>query len=282
MILLGMDTSTPATAVALRLADGETLEARDDPPQGARPGHTSQLLPLAAMLLGRAGVDWDALQGIAVGLGPGTFTGLRVGVASARALAQSLGVGLIGVSSLQALALPALGAREDLAGEVDGAAGPPRVLAVLDARRGEAFLAAYESGGSNGEEAGAMRERLSPRALRPEQLGEAVAALGCDAAGEESVGRDGAGDVPERGGARERGGSTQPWLAVGDGAVLFAEQLRSTGVEVAAEDSRLHLLRAAALCELAMSSPAAETVEQVLPSYGRRPDAELALEAATR
>lgn len=257
MILLGMDTSTPATAVALRLADGETLEARDDPPRGARPGHTSQLLPLAAMLLSRAGVDWDALEGIAVGLGPGTFTGLRVGVASARALAQSLGVGLIGVSSLQALALPALGAREDLAGKVDGAAGPPRVLAVLDARRGEAFLAAYESGGSNGEEAGAMRERLSPRALRPEQLGEAIAAL-------------------------ERGGSTRPWLAVGDGAVLFAEQLRSAGVEVAAEDSRLHLLRAAALCELAMSSSAAETLEQVLPSYGRRPDAELALEASTR
>jgi tRNA threonylcarbamoyladenosine biosynthesis protein TsaB len=240
VILLGMDTSTPATAVALRLAGGETLEARDDPPQGARPGHTSQLLPLAVGLLDRADIDWGALDGIAVGLGPGTFTGLRIGIASARALAQSLGIGLIGVSGLRALALPAL--RE-----------MPRVLAVLDARRGEAFLAAY--GARSAEQAD---ELLAPKALRPEQLGEAVA---------ESM----------------QGGSVKgPLSAVGDGALLFAEQLRAAGAEVVAADSPLHRLTAAAICELALCSEAAETVEQVLPSYGRRPDAELALEASGR
>ena len=71
-----------------------------------------------------------------MGLGPGTFTGLRVGVATARGLAQSLGVELVGVSSLRALAEPAL----------PDSLTPERcalVLAVLDARRGEAFAAAY-------------------------------------------------------------------------------------------------------------------------------------------
>lgn len=255
MILLGMDTSTTATAVALRLAGGQTLEARDDPPQGARPGHTSQLLPLAAELLDRAGIDWEQLDGIAVGLGPGTFTGLRVGVASARALAQALDVQLIGVSGPRALALPAL--REPVGGrEQGGDFETRRVLAVLDARRGEAFLAAYEAGQVSGDAASAMQERLAPQALRPEQLSEAVMPL--------------------------TDGGRRPWLAVGDGALLFAEQLRAGGAEVAAADSPLQRLRATAICELALDSEAAQTVEQVLPSYGRRPDAELALEASSR
>src|SRR5438270_13363286 len=131
MIVLGFDTSTPATAVALRLADVHTLQARDDPTPGAHPGHATQLLELARGVLEQAGVGWKEIERLAVGVGPGTFTGLRVGVATARGLAQSLDAELVGVSSLQALAE---GADADVQG----------VLSVIDARRGEIFAAAYE------------------------------------------------------------------------------------------------------------------------------------------
>ena len=125
MIALGFDTSTRATAVGLRLADATTLQARDDPAPGEHPGHATRLLGMADALLSQAHLPWTDLQRIAVGLGPGRFTGLRVGVATARGLAQSLAVSLVGVPTLRALAEPAL------------ASGPgnEQVLAVIDAQR---------------------------------------------------------------------------------------------------------------------------------------------------
>lgn len=122
--------------VALRSGDGEPLEARDDPPAGERPRHTTRLLGLARELLARAAIGFPDLDRVAVGIGPGSFTGLRVGVASARALAQAAGAELAGISSLRALAL---GAEHE--------AGPgTTVLAVIDARRGETFAAAWRDG----------------------------------------------------------------------------------------------------------------------------------------
>ena len=164
MIVLGLDTATPATAVGLRLADGTTLRAYDEQASGERPGHTTRSLPLAAELLAEAGVRWDAIERIAVGVGPGTFTGLRVGVATARGLAQSLGVDVVGVSTPRVLAEAALRARQargarEAAG-VEGVLGLRMgVLAVIDARRGEAFAAAY------GEQAGlSVEARPAPPA----------------------------------------------------------------------------------------------------------------------
>lgn len=243
MNLLGFDTATAATAVALLRGDAGTREARDDPPAGERPRHTSDLLPLAVRLMDEAQVGWEQLDGIAVGLGPGTFTGLRVGIATARALAQSLDVPLIGVPSLRALAQPALAQAQPAGGGV---------LGVLDARRGEAFVAADVRAD------GATVELLAPRAVRPPQLAETIAELG--AAG---------------------GGQSMP-LAVGDGAIRFRAELEAAGAAVAAEDSPLHLVRAAAICELAREQPPAQSVEQVLPLYGRRPDAEIAMQASSR
>lgn len=166
MIVLGLDTATAATAAGLRLTDGSVLERRDDPPAGARPGHATRLLAMIAELLREAGVSWEQIERIAVGLGPGRFTGLRVGVATARGLAHSRGIELVGVSSLQALAL---GALEGLGGE-DLPARPEAVLAAIDARRGEVFTAAYER-----DPAGPPRELSAAAALAPGRVAELVA-----------------------------------------------------------------------------------------------------------
>jgi tRNA threonylcarbamoyladenosine biosynthesis protein TsaB len=149
MRILAFDTATAATAVAL--ADGDTaLERRDDPPAGARPGHTARLMPLIVELLAEAGWDWDQLDRIAVGVGPGTFTGLRIGIATARALAQARGLELVGISTLESLSLNS---------DAD------HVCAVLDARRGEVFAAAWK-----------LRRRvLAAAALDPVALTELLA-----------------------------------------------------------------------------------------------------------
>ena len=86
-------------------------------------------MPAVADVMGRAGVGWRDLDAIAVGVGPGTFTGLRIGIATARALAAATGLPLRPVSSLAALAA--------------GIEAPLR-LALIDARRGEVFGALYE------------------------------------------------------------------------------------------------------------------------------------------
>jgi tRNA threonylcarbamoyladenosine biosynthesis protein TsaB len=259
VIVLGFDTSTPATAVALRLADGRTTHARDDPPAGAHPGHATRLLDMAHELLGGAGVAWSDIDRIAVGVGPGTFTGLRVGVATARGLAQSLSIELVGVSSPRALAVAAL-ASQRLEGGERGAA-----LAVIDARRGEAFAAAYELG-----DRGEPSELAGPRALPPQELASVVA--------EAEAAAEAAAEAEEAGGAA--GDSPWRWLAVGDGALRFRDQLEAAGVRTPADSSPLHLVSAAAVCELGAHAAAAASLREIVPDYRRRPDAELALEGA--
>jgi tRNA threonylcarbamoyladenosine biosynthesis protein TsaB len=250
MIVLGFDTSTRATAVALLLADGAVGEARDDPPAGAHPGHATRLLDMAQRLLGDAGVAWSEVDRIAVGLGPGTFTGLRVGVATARGLAQSLRVELVGVASTLALAAPALvSVRLRAAAAADGDDGA--VLAVIDARRGEAFAAVYRAGVHD-----MPRELASPRALAPQDL-PSVIAEAADAAGEELS-----------------------LLAVGDGAVRFRGELEAAGAHVEPDSSPLHLVSARAVCELGALADA-QGLQEILPDYRCRPDAELALEGST-
>jgi tRNA threonylcarbamoyladenosine biosynthesis protein TsaB len=122
VIVLAFDTATADTVVGLS-GVGETVELRHEPVPGERPGHAEQLLPLCRTALEQAGIDWPQVDRIGVGVGPGTFTGLRIGVATARALAQSAGAEVAAVSSLRALAV-----------NLDGS------FPVIDARRGEAFV----------------------------------------------------------------------------------------------------------------------------------------------
>jgi tRNA threonylcarbamoyladenosine biosynthesis protein TsaB len=150
-VILGLDTSTPATTVALWAPDGPAIERRDDPPPGARPAHGSRLLALVEEALD--GTGWDAVDRIAVGIGPGGFTGLRLGIATARALAQARELPLVGVSSLAALA----------AGAADEARGRA-VIAVIDARRGEVFATA--------------EGWFEPAAMKPEGLAGRIEARG--------------------------------------------------------------------------------------------------------
>lgn len=167
MRILAFDTATRATTVALAGVGEAVYTARDDPAAGARPGHAARLLPLTAIVMERAGVGWEALDRIAVGVGPGTFTGLRIGIATARALARARNIPLVGVSTLQSLAL---------AGPVSGTApaGLDATLAVLDARRGEVFAACWRMSEADDYD----RALLLPRALGPETLAELVAPLG--------------------------------------------------------------------------------------------------------
>jgi tRNA threonylcarbamoyladenosine biosynthesis protein TsaB len=257
MILLGFDTATPSTAVGLRLADGSMLQRRDDPAPSRHPGHATRLLAMAGELLADAGVGWRRLDRIAVGLGPGTFTGLRVGVATARGLAQSLSLELAGVSSLQALAEAVAGAGGDGA-QGGGDGGLAGVLAVIDARRGEVFVAAYAvAGGRSGE------ELLPARTVAPQELGVIVAGV--------VTAEDRRTPPPDaRRGPR--------WLAVGDGAVRFRGHLEAAGAAVPADHSNLHLVGAGAICDLGARAKAASAYEEVVPDYRRRPDAEIALE----
>jgi tRNA threonylcarbamoyladenosine biosynthesis protein TsaB len=236
MVVLGFDTATPSTAVGLRLAAGRSLQARDTPRPGEHPGHATRLLAMAGELLSAAGVGWSSLDRIAVGTGPGLFTGLRVGVATARGVAQSLSLELVGVSSLQALAQAA------------AEQGQRRLLAVVDARRGEAFAAAYAVS------AGSADELVPPRALAPSELESVVAEAGLA--------------------ARPQG---ERWFAIGDGAVRYRAELESAGLAVPADSSRLHLVSGATVCELGATLPAASSNERVLPDYLRHPDARITL-----
>ncbi|HUB35802.1 MAG TPA: tRNA (adenosine(37)-N6)-threonylcarbamoyltransferase complex dimerization subunit type 1 TsaB [Solirubrobacteraceae bacterium] len=280
MILLALDTSTPATAVALRLSDGTIVSARHDPAPDERPGHSTRLLPLAAELLAGAQLRFADVNRIAVGVGPGTFTGLRIGLATGRGLAQSLACEIVGVSSLLALAAGALPidaprararpragaaigsvhAAPDAPADPDAERAPGRgrgILAVLDARRGEVFAAAYVHDCPD-EGLDALRELAAPRALPPERLGSVI---------EEASARD-----PRPGPAE--------WLAVGDGAVRFRGELAGLeALHVPADDSPLHLLAAERICALALHAEP-RPLADILPDYLRRPDAEIALERA--
>jgi tRNA threonylcarbamoyladenosine biosynthesis protein TsaB len=218
-MILALDTATPATVVGVAAPDGTLLAARrHDPAPGERPGHTAQLLALAHAALTEAGATWDAVTRIGAGVGPGTFTGIRIGVATARALAQGLEAETVALSTLHALAL---------------ATHDANVLAILDARRGEAYVAAWSATG---------QRLLAPAAYRPEQLA-------------------GIRDLAPGG-----------WSAVGDGAIRFRAELEAAGVAVAADDADSHRVGAGPLCRLAAEAQPVPR-DALVPEYVRAPDA---------
>lgn len=145
-IWLALDTSTASMTVALA-REGRVLAERDS---RSERNHSIRLLPEVEDLLDEAGLEPNGLAAIAVGRGPGSYTGIRIGVTVAKMMAWSLNKPLYAVSSLEALAygtvLPeAAGeAGPDSAAAASGSAA--WIVPLMDARRGKAYTGLYEHG----------------------------------------------------------------------------------------------------------------------------------------
>lgn len=149
--VVGFDTATADTAAAATRGDTLLAEELVGPGEGG-PRHSTALLAVVEAAAAAAG-GWEEVDRIAVGLGPGSFVGIRVAVATARGLAASTGLPLAGVCTLDAVA----------AGLREGDDADRECLAVLDARRGEVFAALYGPAG----------ERIwEPFVVSPEELAE--------------------------------------------------------------------------------------------------------------
>ena len=230
-LVVGFDTATDDVAAAITRG-GETLDERlRAAASDGRPRHASVLLGELEWLVERAG-GWEPVDLIGVGVGPGSFTGLRIGLATARALAQALDKPVAPVGTLAALSRGIA----ERCGEQAGAR-----LAVLDARRGQAFAALHGAGGE---------ELWPPLVAAPGELAGRVAAL-----------------------------PTAP-LAAGSGAIRFRDELEAAGADVLPDDEPAHRVSARHVCVLAEAGRPARP-ESIEPIYLRPPDAELWLERDT-
>lgn len=252
MYVLALDASTPTVTVAL--ARVNPREDRGDFPErevlaeisvsgGVRgasrgaSGASEVLLAAVDSAFSFTGISLKAVERVLVGVGPGTFTGIRIAAATARALASGTGIKLSKGSTLDALAAPALSTVSgDRSGERPGdrpgeRPGDRGVLAVLDARRREVFVRRYAPGGTAGEVYCGSPEGLSGLT---------------------------AGDLE--------------LLVVGDGAVRYRQALEELGY-VPPDGSPLHRVTAAG--HVMSADLSAVAVGDLVPLYVREPDAEV-------
>jgi tRNA threonylcarbamoyladenosine biosynthesis protein TsaB len=158
-LVLCLDTATPTARVAVLAGGGAVRFAAE----ATAERHSSHVLPLCAEALGAVGIAPADLAAIACGGGPGSFTGLRVGLAVVKGLALPTGVPVHLVSSLQAMALDILGAAAD--GEVTA-------VPCLDAGKGEVYVGAFVR-----DDAALVRETAADCRLAAGALAEWLAAL---------------------------------------------------------------------------------------------------------
>ncbi|MEV4869970.1 tRNA (adenosine(37)-N6)-threonylcarbamoyltransferase complex dimerization subunit type 1 TsaB [Streptomyces syringium] len=159
MLLLALDTATPAVTVALH--DGDTVVAESSQVDARR--HGELLLPAVDRVLAEAGRTLDAVTGIVVGVGPGPYTGLRVGIVTAATFASALSVPVHSLCSLDGIAYAA--GQAGLEGEF---------VVATDARRKEVYWARY---------ADARTRVTEPAVDRPADLTEPLAGLTAVGAG---------------------------------------------------------------------------------------------------
>lgn len=160
MIFLALDTSTEACSVALSY-HGQLLALDEVCPQQ----HSKRILPMVQQVLADAGVSLSQLNGIVFGRGPGSFTGVRIGVSVAQGLAFGVDVPVYGVSTLAAMAQAAAKLKDS-----------KQVIAAIDARMAEVYLAAYAL-----DEQGLMQAISGEVAAKPAALPAAITDLAFNA-----------------------------------------------------------------------------------------------------
>jgi tRNA threonylcarbamoyladenosine biosynthesis protein TsaB len=172
VLILAVETATEAAGVAL-VDDGGLLAVTVT---ARRRRHAETVAPSVAFVCARGGVALTDVTALAVDVGPGLFTGLRVGIATVKALALALDVPVVTATSLEILAAAAgaAGAAAGVAdsGPVDVDGGGRLVVPVVDARRGEVFSAVYETEGTVAHQVG------DDAVGAPEALVDALRALG--------------------------------------------------------------------------------------------------------
>ncbi|MDH4171700.1 MAG: tRNA (adenosine(37)-N6)-threonylcarbamoyltransferase complex dimerization subunit type 1 TsaB [Acidimicrobiia bacterium] len=157
MLILGIESSTAQVGCAIAGHEGVLASAHST--RGRR--HAESLAPQIDFIRHQARIELSEISVVAVDVGPGLYTGLRVGIASAMALAHGLGVPMIGVASLDLVAWPVRYTRR-------------LIVAVLDARRGEVFHACYRS------VPGGVQRITDYRVTPPDELATDLAAVGDD------------------------------------------------------------------------------------------------------
>ena len=135
MKILAIDTALPAVSACVLTEGATRAEAAET--MGMERGHAEALIPLVERVMGRVDGGFGSLHRVAVTVGPGSFTGLRVGIAAARAIALAWSIPAVGVSTLAALAAPLI---------LDEGRGT--VVVAIDARHGHVFFAAFHADGS--------------------------------------------------------------------------------------------------------------------------------------
>lgn len=136
MYILAIDTCFDGCSACVAEHQGRAVAVLSARRERFETGHAERLVPMVGEVVGEAGLSFDQIGRIAVTVGPGTFTGTRIGVAAARALGLATGAGTVGVSSLAAMAEVA---RRQL--------GAVPLAVVVDARRGEVYAQSFGSGG---------------------------------------------------------------------------------------------------------------------------------------
>jgi tRNA threonylcarbamoyladenosine biosynthesis protein TsaB len=233
--VVGFDTATADTVVCATRGAEVLYEERLGLAADGSPRHSTALLAEIELATAASG-GWEQVKQIAVGRGPGSFVGIRIGLATARGLSASTGLPIAGVCTLDALG------RAMTAPAESSAVHLPRYerqmhggsLALLDARRGEVFAALYGPSG----------ERLwEPFVAAPEALLERLSQL------------------------------SSPPLAAGSGSVRFRDELASRDLEIPDDDDPLHRIAGRHVCALAAAS-VEDAGAAPEPIYLRLPDAQ--------
>jgi tRNA threonylcarbamoyladenosine biosynthesis protein TsaB len=213
--VLSLDAATDDVVVGIARCGEVVHEAALAPGEGERPRHSTALLAEVERAV-EAGGGWERVGRIGIGVGPGSYTGLRIGISTGRALAQGRGLPAVPVPTLTALAL----------GIAARAGDPERpCLALADARRNELFAQLHDGAGA---------PISAPAVLEPSQLAAWL---------EGSLG------------SAVADGAARP-LAAGSGSVRFRRELGAAPVEILADGDPAHRLAARHLCQLAASGEA--------------------------